>query len=87
MTRKEYLNCAGTPESHREYYAQFVDQRVLNLVKVGVGAKRIKASSDPHLNDIPLGTWDRLLVPVPREVAEAVESQGDYPTLAGMAKP
>ena len=87
MTRQEYLGFAGTPKSgkaHREYYAQFVDGGVVARVRAGIGARRIRASKDPHLNDIPLGMWDRIFVPVPHRINESMRAQGDYPTIAGM---
>lgn len=46
--------------SHEEYYGQFVTQATLELVKTHIGIDRIRASLDPHLNDIPLKEWDDL---------------------------
>lgn len=64
-TRKQYMNDSTGPdarsmEAHRKYYAQFVDERVINQVVRHIGAEAIKASTDPHMNDIPLNKWDRL---------------------------
>jgi len=57
ITRSQYLNGEAT---QREYYAQFVNDSVKNLVLLCVGAERIKNSTCPHLNDIPLVVWDRM---------------------------
>jgi hypothetical protein len=46
--------------SHREYYGQFVDARVLDIVKSVRWFKSILESKDEHLNDVPLILWDRL---------------------------
>lgn len=53
--RKEYTDRKC---SHREYYAQFVNERVKKLLSPL--KPMILRSTDPHLNDIPLPLWDRL---------------------------
>ena len=57
ITRKQYISGEFT---HEEYYAQFVDDALLDLVRRRIGVKRIKNSTDKHLNDIPLAAWDVL---------------------------
>ena len=44
---------------------------------------KIKASQDPHFNDIELSVWDHLSLPVPMESNTLLRKCGDYPTLAG----
>lgn len=56
-THHDYLNDKVT---HREYYAQFVDDDVLDTVSRCIGERTIVASTDEHLNDIPLHRWDNL---------------------------
>jgi hypothetical protein len=56
-TRKEYID--GNV-SHREYFAQFVDDTVKNEVILHFGKTILKESTDEHLNDIPLKKWDDL---------------------------
>jgi len=56
-TRKDYMSKKC---SHDEYYAQFVNSSVLHLVKSFIGEAKIKKSTDPHFNDIPLKQWDTL---------------------------
>ena len=46
--------------SHREYYGQFVSAMLISHVVSIIGGQRINASTDEHLNDIPLAIWDRL---------------------------
>lgn len=56
--RKQYL--AGEV-SHEDYYGQFVNPELIAYVVGYIGAERILASSDPHMNDIPLAAWDWLV--------------------------
>lgn len=61
----ESLPKYGTKESaayHRAYYAQFVTPHVIAIVKNRIGVERLKASKDPHFNDIPLSVWDSFWV-------------------------
>jgi len=55
-TRKDYLSATVT---YDEYQRQFVTSSVLAWVKDNIGIDAIKASTDEHLNDIPLHKWDR----------------------------
>ena len=57
FTRTQYL--AGECD-YDTYYAQFVTTSVVCVVAQAIGVERIKASTDPHFNDIPLPLWDRL---------------------------
>lgn len=80
-TRKEYLDGAV---SHREYYAQFVTEGVKQLVEKRIGIDRLKKSTDEHLNDIPLKTWDNLFsTGVPKYIGDKLREAGDFPTMAG----
>ena len=78
ITRKEYMAGACT---HREYYAQFVNEGTRYLVAQRIGAERIKTSIHPHFSDIPLHEWDKLTPKAPGSVQ--FEKAGDYYTLAG----
>lgn len=65
FTRSQYLACstgdrALQAEAHRRYYSQLVTPRIMWIVKEMLGEERIKASTDPHFNDIPLREWDKL---------------------------
>lgn len=55
LTRAQRLNNECT---HREYYAQFVTESIIEQVKARIGEKRILQSSDESFNDIPLASWD-----------------------------
>lgn len=54
-TRTQYMQKQCT---HDEYYGQFAPG-VCHMFDARM-RERIAASTDPHLNDIPLATWDRL---------------------------
>jgi len=77
-TREQYLDGKCT---HREYYAQFVSERTKSSVLSAIGLDSLLASTDKHLNDIPLKTWDRIYPGVSRDLWQSV---GDYATLAGL---
>jgi hypothetical protein len=77
FTRKQYMNNECT---HEQYYAQFATPEVVSQVKSQIGEAAIKASTDPHFNDIPLRKWDNLGISVYKSDMEAA---GDYLTLAG----
>ena len=44
--------------THDEYWSQFVTPGIRSHVERRIGVKRLLASTDEHLNDIPLGLWD-----------------------------
>ena len=48
------------PNIHEEYYGQFVNAAALSIVARFIGTDRIKNSTDPHFNDIPLKEWDNI---------------------------
>lgn len=68
FTRTDYMSspvhAQGTEEeraaAHRRYYAQFVTPSIKHLVMSRIGVDRIKASTHPHMSDIPLKEWDNL---------------------------
>ena len=51
--------------SPHEFYGQFVSEYIKTVVQANIPLDRLLASEDPHLNDIPLEVWDRLLFPLP----------------------
>lgn len=57
ITREEHLAGKST---HHEYYAQFVTRGAISRVLRFIGKDKIEASTDPHMNDIPLAMWDHL---------------------------
>ena len=77
-TRKQYMN---KEVSHAEYYGQFVTRETRAFVAQTIGLDRVKASVDPHLNDIPLKKWDDYRGTA--EQAAALRVAGDSPTLSG----
>lgn len=56
-TRQQYLNNECT---HRQYYAQYVNEEVKNNLAKNISIDRLLASTDEHLNDISLKEWDNL---------------------------
>jgi len=81
MTRTEYMALSRTEgmKAHRAYYAQFVNPAITSRVVQGIGAARLLASTDRHMNDIPLGMWDHLVDHLP--VANKMKEVGDYLTM------
>ncbi len=63
LTRSEYLQHYQRDKNgealHRQYYAQLVDESVIEYVVRVIGHERLLASADRYLNDIPLNEWDR----------------------------
>jgi hypothetical protein len=68
-TRKQYMEdnskAKGKDEReflHREYYGQFVDEYVIDVVAAQIGRDTLlnRTSDDPHLNDISLHKWDKV---------------------------
>ena len=86
FTRKDYLAAyhyvpgQESPE-HRRYYGQLVNSATISAVVRHIGADRLKASTDPHFNDIPLREWDLLAPWLPTE--GTFRDLEDFPTKAG----
>lgn len=57
ILRAEYM--AGNV-THDEYYVQFCNDQVIQLVTRSIGRDKILASQNEHFNDIPLAYWDSL---------------------------
>jgi hypothetical protein len=80
ITRTQYLNGEAT---HDAYYGQFVTDAVVGLVRRWIGEKRIRASTDPNFNDIPLAQWDALHTDVISLCGAAIrEAQGHGASLS-----
>lgn len=58
ITRKEYM--ADSNRLHHAYYLQFATEATKRLVLTHITKARIMASTDEHMNDIPLAMWDRI---------------------------
>ena len=59
-TEKNYLDGDCT---HGQFYAQFVTPEHKLKVIQHVGLSTLLASTDEHLNDIPLKIWDQIKAP------------------------
>ena len=81
-TRKQYM----THEiDHATYYGQWADE-LIPLVIDRIGAKKILASTDPHLNDIALSRWDALHAMVRSRVGRSI-GEANASTYAEPMKP
>ena len=82
FTRQDYLD---NKCNHREYYGQFINNRIKNIVSRRLKVNEIKKAlmDDKNLNTIKLAIWDSILRPLPAETANLLRELGDYPTLAG----
>jgi hypothetical protein len=67
--------------THREWYAQFVTNTVRAEVSRVIGIDRIKASTDPSFNDIPLCEWDGFKGAA-WGLTQKLKEAGDYLTLS-----
>lgn len=82
FTRNEYMAASliDGPAAFRRYYGQFVCDQHKDILASRIGLDRLLASTDKHLNDIPLHLWDNLPGIVS---ASKLKAAGDYLTLAG----
>lgn len=71
---------------HEEYYAQFVDNEVKEMVLRVIGKDRIVKSTDKEaMNDIPLRRWDSIFFPTyPTSMGDMYRATGDFPTTANL---
>ena len=76
--RKDYMTNKCT---HEEYYGQLVTQGMKEHVVRAI-PQALAKSTDPHLNDIPLSTWDRLGMVY--SLRDEFKALGDFKTSAGM---
>lgn len=79
ITRADYLanihlqNEEERSNSYRAYIGQFVTPDTISYVVNAIGHKRLMSSTDRHLNDIPLDTFDRI---APRPPLQSRRSPG-----------
>lgn len=71
FTRKDYM---ARKCSHHDYYLQFGSSAT--RVYVGHAMHKIRASTDEHLNDIPLKFWDN--APVNTRLLSEANASGGY---------
>lgn len=85
MTRKEYMESARTDSmsAHRKYYGQYVTESLKIGVRHRIGIKRLRASRDEHMNDIPLIKWDELAPYIEATCRWRLRENGDCFSLAG----
>ena len=81
FSRQDYLDNRCT---HRQYYGQMVTDHVRDVVRTGIGLDRLKKSTDPHFNDIPLQEWDDFTIYLEMGgFQQKIREYGDLWSLAG----
>jgi hypothetical protein len=66
-------------DAYRRYYGQFVTPKTISRVVDVIGADVLRASKDPHFNDIPLALWDQLVPGLPG--SDGFSQAGDWYSL------
>ena len=81
-TRNQYMADSQTdgPAAHRRYFGQFVNSATIAVVVNFIGKDVLRASTHPHLSDIPLAKWDQLVAQLPG--SGGFTKAGDYYTTA-----
>jgi hypothetical protein len=77
FSRADYMAKKCT---HEEFWGQYVNQHVTDVVLRRIGREKIQASKCPHFNDIPLSCWDALAGAVQSHVATMNVKSGMYKT-------
>lgn len=76
FTRKQYMN---REVNHQTYYSQFA-ARLVPLVLERFGEERLRNSTDPYFNDIPLSAWEFATFSIdPQTLLELATSEGIRP--------
>jgi hypothetical protein len=77
FTRQEYMSAPSSAEAYRRFYGQFVTPQIKNEVLKHIGLDRLRASTNPHMNDIPLGLWGTFFITAPPSLWRAMRDAGD----------
>jgi len=77
-TKQDYLKGKC---NHREYYSQFVNDNVKQMIIDRIGKDKIINSKDENFNDIPLKIWDN--IGLPYGICDLLHQVGDFYTLGG----
>ena len=81
LTRQDYIDGKCTFD---DYYGQFVTDTIRFIVEGTIGVERIMRSTDPHLNDISLYSWDRLEPLIKPLIKEQMKKAGDHVALSSV---
>ena len=76
--RNDYMQGKIT---HRQYYSQFVNDNVKQMIIDKIGKDKLLNSEDEYFNDIPLYLWDNIGLPC--GINDLLKQAGDFYTLAG----
>jgi hypothetical protein len=77
FTRQDYLATPNSTAAHRRFYGQFVTPEIERILLNHISLSDLRASTDPHMNDIPLRRWDDLFNLTPSSVWKAIRDAGD----------
>lgn len=80
ISRADYL---ARRHTHAEYYSQFITPNITRIVATRIGLKRLKLSTDEHLNDIPLSRWDAIGFAIIPDIRDALKQAGDCDSMSG----
>jgi hypothetical protein len=58
ITRQEYLSSSSS--LHQEYFLQFGNPVIRKMLESSISVDKLRESTDPYFNDIPLKWWDNL---------------------------
>lgn len=79
FTQKDYTDGKCTTQ---EFHAQFVDDVVIQVVRVGITERKIKASRDRSFNDIDIREWDLISPAVQRHLKAKCKELGVVMSIA-----
>jgi hypothetical protein len=64
--------------TEQEFYRQFIDETVLQIVSVGIGRRAIFASRDSQFRDIPERDWDLISPALQRHLKPKIKQAGGF---------
>ena len=67
--------------THREYYSQFVNEKVISMVYRNIGVTAIRESKNLYMNDIPLQRWDDMVKGIPTQIVHKLKETGGWLSL------
>jgi hypothetical protein len=68
--------------SPRQFHRQFIDETVLQIVKVGIGERDIRRSTERYFNDIDTRRWDLIAPAIQRHLHAKIKKSGAFVSLA-----
>lgn len=86
VTRQEYMNSTidSQRQAHSEYYGQYVNDSIKDVVLSVISIEDIRNSSDFHFNDIPLIQWDTIAFQLEDMCKSPLKERGDFTSLGSL---